>query len=241
MRTAGALYAETMQQEAPITSLDRCRLILCMGPADMEACTPAELAEMLAAADVASVIFSPNQLEESAFQELVEPLVKTTQECGVAAVVAEQSRIAGRTGADGLQLGQDPVALEAAIDKFSPGLMIGAANVKTRHNALTIGDLQPDYLMFGKPGGDIRPEPHPKNLDLGQWWSQMVEIPCIVMGGTDLDSVIAVAATGAEFVALGHAIFAPDSDAKTPVPVASRVKQVNELLEKHAPRFEIVE
>lgn len=207
----------------------------------MKAIGPGELREILTIGDVASVIFSPNQLEEEAFQKRVEPLVSATQDCGVAAVIADMSRIAGRVGADGLQLGQDPAALEAAIDKFSPRLMVGTANVKTRHNALTLGELHPDYLMFGKPGGDIRPEPHPKNLDLGKWWSQMVEIPCIVMGGNDPQSVIAVAETGAEFVALGHAIFAPDNDAKNGSTATSRVKQVNEYLEKHAPRFEIVE
>ncbi|NRB29099.1 MAG: thiamine phosphate synthase [Rhizobiaceae bacterium] len=230
-----------MQNDADITPLDRCRLVLCMGPDEMAACNPQALREILSSGDVASVIFSPNQLEEEAFQEAVEALVTTTQDCGVAAVIADQSRIAGRVGADGLQLGQDPAALEAAIDKFSPRLMVGAANVKTRHNALTLGELHPDYLMFGKPGGDIRPEPHPKNLDLGQWWSQMVEIPCIVMGGSDPQSALAVAETGAEFVALGNAIFAPDSDAMKPSTAASRVKHVNELLDQHAPRFETVE
>ena len=238
---AGAHYAEAMQQQAQHTPLDRCRLVLCMGPAEMETCGADQLRQVLTGGDVASVIFSPTNLEEEAFQKLVEPLVSATQDCGVAAVIADLSRIAGRVGADGLQLGQDPAALETAIDKFSPRLMVGAANVKTRHNALTIGELYPDYLMFGKPGGDIRPDPHPKNLDLGQWWSQMVEIPCIVMGGSDPQSALAVAKTGAEFVALGHAIFAPDSDAKMVSTAMSRVKQVNELLEEHAPRFEFVE
>ena len=94
--------------------------------------------------------------------------------------------------------------------------------------------------MFGKPGGDIRPEPHPKNLDLGQWWSQMVEIPCIVMGGSDPQSALAVAATGAEFVALGNAIFAPDESGKEAdeAMVASRVQSINEILDEHAPIFE---
>ena len=235
------LYAGSMQQEATNSPFDRCRLVLCMGPAEMQNVSAEQLGDALSSADVASMIFSPGTLEESAFQDVVEPLVKVAQANGVAAVVAEQTRIAGRVGADGLQLGQDPAGLAEAIDKFSPGLMIGAANVKTRHNALTIGELRPDYLMFGKPGGDIRPEPHPKNLDLGQWWSQMVEIPCIVMGGTELESVLAVAQSGAEFVALGNAIFAPDSDGTTTVPAADRVKQVNQLLHEHAPRFEIVD
>ncbi|MEP1207573.1 MAG: thiamine phosphate synthase [Rhizobiaceae bacterium] len=212
-----------------------------MGPAELSRIDAAELSEILAAGDVASVLFSPEQMDESSFQKMVEPLVKATQDSDVAAIITDYSRIAGRTGADGLQLGQDLVALKDAIEKFSPGIMIGAANVKTRHNALTIGELRPDYLMFGKPDGDIRPEPHPKNLALGQWWSQMVEIPCIVMGGSAMETVIDVAKCGAEFVALKNAIFAPNPDANTHMTTPERVRHVNLLLGQHAPRFENVE
>ena len=67
---------------------------------------------------------------------------------------------------------------------------------------------QPDYIFFGKIGGDIKPEAHPKNLALAEWWASMVEVPCIVMGGTDPQSALAVAETGAEFVALCQAVFA---------------------------------
>jgi len=121
--------------------------------------------------------------------------------------------------------------------------MVGAGNVKTRHNALVIGELQPDYVMFGKPGGDIRPEPHPKNLVLGQWWSSLVEIPCIVLGGTDLESAITVAETGAEFVALSSAIFAPQENSTLDSivnfeHVAAQIRKVNAMLDERAPQFE---
>lgn len=200
-----------------------------------------QFSDLLAAGDVASIVFSPEHMDESAFQKLVEPLVKVAQELGIAAVIADYSRIAGRVKADGLQLGQDLTALKDAIDKLSPGMMVGAANVKTRHNALGIGELQPDYLMFGKPDGDIRPEPHPKNLALGQWWSEIVEIPCIVMGGSDLESIVDVAKSGAEFVALRQAIFASDPNANEISSAPDRVRNANQLLNEHAPRFETIE
>ena len=146
-------------------------------------------------------------MDETVWQDLVEPLVKTAQNKGVAAIITDYTRILGRVGADGFQLGQDIDALREAIQKYTPKIMVGAANVKSRHNALMIGELQPDYVMFGKPGGDTRPEPHPKNLDLGNWWASMVEIPAIVLGGNHIRSVVDVANTGAEFVALGAAIF----------------------------------
>jgi thiamine-phosphate pyrophosphorylase len=230
-----------MSQDITDNPGDRCRLVLCMGPDALAICDVSQLRDVLQAGDLASIIFYPEKMDESAFQKCVEPLVHVSQELGVAAVVADYSRVAGRVSADGLQLGQDVDALRQAIEKFTPGMMIGAGNVKTRHNALTIGDLRPDYVMFGKPGTDTRAEPHPKNIALGEWWSAIVEIPCIVLAGSSLESALDVAKSGAEFVALGNAIFAPDGNANTGSPATDRVRQVNQLLDQHAPRFETTE
>ncbi len=92
--------------------------------------------------------------------------------------------------------------------------------------------MRPDYVFFGKIGGDIKPEPHPKNLALGEWWASMVEIPCIIMGGTDPASVLPIAETGAEFAALSTAVFSEPGRA------AIVVAEVNALLDEKAPRFE---
>jgi thiamine-phosphate pyrophosphorylase len=60
----------------------------------------------------------------------------------------------------------------------------------------------------------------------------MIEIPCIVMGGTDPSSALDVALAGVEFVALRSAVFA---DAAT---ASSVVSAVNALLDEKAPRFD---
>jgi thiamine-phosphate pyrophosphorylase len=60
----------------------------------------------------------------------------------------------------------------------------------------------------------------------------MIEIPCIVMGGTDPHSALTVAESGAEFVALRLAVFSEPEQA------AVIVGQVNALLDEKAPRFE---
>ena len=211
-----------------------------MGPDEFDLCNADELAEILAAGDVASMLYFADHLDESPFQDRIEPLVRTCQNLGVAAVVADHSRIAGRVRADGLQLGADRNALQQAIEKFHPTMMIGAGNIKTRHAALTLGEAGPDYLMFGKPGSDTRAEPHPKNVALGEWWSSLVEIPCIVLGGTRSESAISVARCGAEFVALRKAVFSPDPGDTVAPDAAGRVRQINQLLNQHAPPLEDV-
>jgi len=59
----------------------------------------------------------------------------------------------------------------------------------------------------------------------------MIEIPCIVLGGSAVGSVEAAALTGADFVALSQAVFGADADP------AAAVATANALLDEKAPRF----
>ncbi len=172
-------------------------------------------------------------LDEAAFQRLAERIVPLAQAAGAAVMIAGDSRIAVRTGADGLHHLGPRAELADVIARLQPKMMVGADAGKTRDEALAIGELGPDYVFFGRFGYDGRPEPHPRNLDLGAWWAEMVEIACIVQGGSDIASVAAVAATGAEFVALSAAVLGEGVDPRAATAAA------NGLLEAEAPRFEV--
>lgn len=210
---------------------DRCRLVLIVpkGGAEEQARL---LGDALKGGDVASVILPQYDLDDMAFQKWAALLVPVAQGAGAAALIADDSRVAGRVKADGLHITGNAQALAEAVEKFTPKLIVGGGNATERHTALEMGDTGPDYLFFGKLDGDIKPEAHPKNLALGEWWAEMVEIPCIVMGGTDLSSALAVAETGSEFVALSRAVFEHAAGA------AAAVAEVNALLDEKAPRFE---
>ncbi len=187
-------------------SPDRCRLVL-ISPAGGDWQRSADqLANSLAGGDVASVMLWPGDLGETDFQKLCEAVVPTAQEKGVAAIVAGDTRIAGRTGADGYHFGSR-AELEAHLRDPNDNMIIGSAGAKNRHEALDIGELRPDYLFFGRFGFDTKPDPHPRNLTLGRWWAGLVEIPCIVMAGSTIESIREVSAIGAEFVAASAAIF----------------------------------
>jgi thiamine-phosphate pyrophosphorylase len=210
----------------------RCRLVL-IAP---EIAEPAEAAAIMADAlrggDVASVIVPQYSLDDTAFQKLAEALVPVIQDAGAAALIAGDSRVAGRVKADGLHISGGVEPLGEAIEKFTPKLIVGGGNAQERHRALEIGELQPDYIFFGKLDGDIKPEAHSKNLALAEWWSSMISIPCIVMGGTDPQSALEIASSGAEFAALRLAVFAD------PARAAAVVQETNAMLDEKAPRFD---
>lgn len=213
------------------TSPNRCRLVLIAGPEIVGATVDRVLAA-LGGGDVASLILVQGRSDEGAFQDYCEAIVADAQQAGPAVVVAGDSRIAGRVGADGIHLDARADEIADAVKRHAGKLIVGAGGAKTRHDALELGEAQPDYVFFGRFGYDNTTEAHPRNIDLAAWWSPMVEIPCILLGGSSLASIAACAATGAEFVALSAAVFGADADP------AAAVAEANRLLEAHAPRFE---
>lgn len=213
-------------------SLNRCRLVL-ITP-DIEDITILEevVASALRGGDVASVIIPQRDLGEHEFQDVTSILVPIIQKAGAAALIAGDTRVMGRSKADGIHVTGNADDLYDAVDRFSPEKIVGGGNAKDRHNSLSMGDTQPDYLFFGKLDGDIKSEPHPKNVKLGQWWSEFVEIPCIVMGGTDIESALEIAEAGCDFLALNLAIFSKPKES------ATKVAEINALLDEKAPRFD---
>lgn len=221
------------EMDEPMTLVeDRCRLVLIVPQMDDAQKQATEVEDALRGGDVASVIIPQYGLDDAAFQKRAELIVPVVQKAGAAALIAGDSRVAGRVKADGLHVVGNAEALAEAVEKFTPKLIVGGGNADDRHKALEQGEANPDYVFFGKLEGDIKPEAHPKNLALGEWWASMIEIPAIVMGGTDVSSVVAVAETGVEFVAMRGGVFDNASGA------AQAVSEINALLDEKAPRFD---
>lgn len=207
---------------------NRCRLVLLANTQKVRA---ENIDAALRGGDVASVILYHDDADCLEHAEFCEKAVPFIQSAGAATIIADQTQIFGRSGADGILAATTKPQLSDHIARFSPQNIVGCGNIKSRHQALEIGELKPDFLFFGKLGGDIRPEPHKKNLELAHWWSELVNISAIVVGGNELKSALICAETGAEFLALEDAVFSHPEGPK------SAVEVVNQMLDQHAPIF----
>lgn len=203
---------------------ERSRLVLVTTPLPDGPGGIAALQRALSGGDVASVIIPAAGRDAAQYQDFALDMVEAAQAAGAAAIVCDDTRCAGRVKADGIHVTTGIDGLSDAVARFSPKLIVGASGFTTRHDALEAGERLPDYLLFGNLDADAG-EIDPDALNMAGWWAEIVEVPCIVMGGSDLRTLPETIASRAEFVALSHAVFGASDEE------AERVAAVNRMLD----------
>lgn len=180
----------------------RSRLFL-ITPPDFDAeALAGPLGEALAGGDVACLLITLDEGDGHAAQAAAERIVPLAQDAGVAALILNDTQIAGRTRADGVQINSGLDDLKLAQESFQPDRIVGVGNIKDRHKAMELAELDTDYVFFGMLDLEEHAEAHRKTLDLAEWWAEVFEVPCVGLAGRDIASVRAVAEMKAEFVAL---------------------------------------
>jgi thiamine-phosphate pyrophosphorylase len=190
-----------------------------------------QLEAALSAGDVASLLIAPEVSSAAELQTIAETLVPIAQKHDVAALVVGDSRVMGRARADGLHVEGGLAALTEATEALQPKSIVGAGNLRVRHEAMEAGEAGADYVFFGLLDLDETDEPHRKTLDLGAWWAELFEPPCVLLAGRTMASVEVCARTGADFVALRAAAWEhPDGP-------AAAIVEANAILDRVAQEF----
>jgi thiamine-phosphate pyrophosphorylase len=209
--------------ERNMTDFIKPRLYLITPPvADAQQFAPA-LTEALGAGDVACVLLRFAPPDENARKKICRALAPLVQEHEAALLVLDDSQLAVRAGADGVHVNQPGEIFAAALESLKPERIVGLGGLPDRDAAMSAGDQDVDYLMFGDldPGG----ESADAVLERVAWWAEIFNVPCIGVAH-DLAEVEALAKSGAEFVALGASVF---DDPRGP---AAAVTQAQESLDR---------
>jgi thiamine-phosphate pyrophosphorylase len=171
----------------------------------------------LAACDVACVLLRTAEHEEGEKEKIMRALAPLVQKHGVACLVADDPQLALRANADGVHIDGSGERLEAALRAIKPGHIVGAGGMPTRDAAMAAGEAGADYVMFG--GGA---EPHAAIVERVAWWAEIFNVPCVGYAH-DLASIGDLARAGADFIALGDAVFADPRGAAAALRDAARL------------------
>jgi thiamine-phosphate pyrophosphorylase len=163
------------------------------------------LVRALDAADVAALLVRLREGDERTLINRVKALAPLAQAKDVAVILDGFPEIVARGGADGLHA-RGSEALEAALRALKPERIVGAGELASRHDAMSAAEAGVDYVMFGEPDAQDRRPGFEAVLERVGWWAEVFEIPCVGYA-TSLDEVDQLVRAGAEFIALGEAVW----------------------------------
>ena len=172
-------------------------------------------AEALEAAPVACALVRFALGSEPHAKAIVAPLLPPARDADCALLIEKDARLAARLGADGVHVAGVGEDLADAIESLKPERIVGAGSLSTRDEAMTAGERGADYVMFGEPHRGAQPRGLASLVSLTErvvWWAEIFETPCVAYADT-IPAAGALAEAGADFVALGDAIWGSSSPA----------------------------
>jgi thiamine-phosphate pyrophosphorylase len=165
------------------------------------------LAAALDGGDVAALQLRLKDVDDDTLRRAIDVLRPVAQRRGIAFLLNDRPDLAASHGCDGAHVGQDDTpAAEARL--LLGELTLGVSCNASRDLALTAGENGADYVAFGaffETGTKetrFRADP-----ELLAWWSEIMELPCVAIGGITSENCAPLVAAGADFLAVIGAVW----------------------------------
>lgn len=208
-------------------NMGACRLYL-ITPERLELDSFADdLTHALDAGDVACVQLRLKDVDDDTILRAAERLTPIAHARDVAFLINDRPDLAAQTDCDGVHVGQDDASYDEARKALGANGIIGVTCHDSRHLAMTAAEQEADYVAFGAffptTTKDAKGHPTP---DILEWWSELMEVPCVAIGGITAANCAPLVQAGADFLAVMGTVW---NYADGP---AAGVKALNSAIEK---------
>ena len=211
----------------------RCRLYLITPPRIDPASFAETMTRALDAGDVACIQLRLKDVADDEIRRAADRLRPVAQDRGVAFIMNDRPDLAAATGCDGVHVGQEDASYEDARALLGDDAIVGVTCKNSRHLAMEAAEKGADYVAFGpffdsatKPRTD--PARQPADLEILRWWSELMTVPSVAIGGITVDNCPPLVAAGADFLAVIAGVWShPDGP-------AAAVKAFNRIFDERA-------
>jgi len=130
----------------------------------------------------------------------------------VAFLMNDRPDLAASLGCDGVHIGQSDMGLSDARRVLGNDAIVGVTCHASRHLALDAAEKGADYVAFGAFHPTATKSPKASaDPEILTWWQQIVELPCVAIGGITTDNAAPLIEAGADFLAVSAGIWShPD-------------------------------
>ena len=170
---------------------------------------PDQLGACLDAVPVACVRLCLATKDEDRIARAADALLEITHARDVALVIDTHLMMVERLGLDGVHLTDGARSVRSARKALGDEAIVGTFCGTSRHDGMTAGELGADYISFGPVGDTALGDGRKAEAELFQWWSEMIEVPCVAEGALD-DALVASLAPYTDFFGIGEEIWRTD-------------------------------
>ena len=186
----------------------RCRLYLITPPSLEPRAFAETLKSALAAGDVASLQLRLKDVTDDEIRRATELVMPVAQAAGVAFLLNDRPDLAAELGADGVHIGQDDMPYREARALLGKNAIVGVTCHDSRHLAIEAAEAGADYVAFGAffPTSTKYPKTQ-ADLDLLRWWSEVMTVPCVAIGGITVENAPSLIEAGTDFLAVSAGVW----------------------------------
>lgn len=130
----------------------------------------------------------------------------------VAMVIESHIALAERLGLDGVHLLDGARSIRKARKALGPDAIVGAFCAQSRHEGMSAGEAGADYVAFGPVGASALGDGAQVDMDVFQWWSDVIEIPVVAEGALNAELITQFAPI-TDFFGIGDEIWSSDDPA----------------------------
>ena len=186
----------------------RCRLYLITPPKLKPLPFAETLKRALGAGDVASLQLRLKDVPDEDIVRAVETLMPIAQNADIAFILNDRPDLAARFGCDGVHVGQQDASYAEARAALGPDRIVGVTCHASRHLAIEAAEAGADYVAFGAFFPTATKEAKVRaDVDLLTWWSELMVVPAVAIGGITVHNAAPLVAAGADFLAVSSGIW----------------------------------
>ncbi|NMM42957.1 thiamine phosphate synthase [Rhodospirillaceae bacterium KN72] len=148
--------------------------------------------------------------DEDTIRQVASTLRPIILEYDTAFLLNGHTKLASFVGCDGVHLDDtDAKTIKAARKTLGDDAVVGVSCGSSRHTSMEAAEAGADYVSFGPvyatstKGLDADEDA----LDTLSWWAEMMEVPCVAVGGITPDNLDPVLETRCEFICAVSAIW----------------------------------
>lgn len=187
---------------------DRCRLYLITPPKLEPRSFGETLKRALDGGDVASLQLRLKGVSDDEIRRAVEILMPIAQAHDVAFILNDRPDLACELRCDGVHVGQDDTSYEEARAAVGRDSIVGITCHNSRHLAIHAAEAGADYVAFGAFFPTATKEPKEMaEIEIVRWWSEMMVVPCVAIGGIRIENCKPLIEAGADFLAVSSGVW----------------------------------